>query len=73
MSIKLKYLGHSVTDNGILPDPDIKAILNLPVPKVVSALQSYMNLIGFRCISLYDLTKMGVKFDKTEKHSRVFE
>jgi len=67
---QIKFLGHIVTDKGILPDPDkVKAINEMPIPTNVTKLQSFLGLVGYYrkficdfsriCIGLYDLTKIG--------------
>jgi hypothetical protein len=44
----IKYLGHLVSADGILPDPEkIKAIQHVPIPKNVATLQSFLGLIGY--------------------------
>ena len=71
---EIKYLGHIVSPQGILPDPEkIKSISNMPYPTNVSELQSFLGLIGFYrkfvenfsilCAPLYELTKIGALFE----------
>ena len=81
---QIKFLGHVVTDKGILPDPDkVKAINNIPLPINVTKLQSFLGLVGyyrkfilnFANISalLYNLTRMDVEFEWTDNHTKAVE
>ena len=43
----IKILGHIVSSDGIKPDPDkIKSILNLPVPKNVAEIRSFLGMVN---------------------------
>ena len=45
---KIQYLGHVVTKEGILVDPEkIKAIEDWPVPKDVTDVRSFMGITGY--------------------------
>ena len=45
---KIKFLGHIVTEQGILPDPDkLKAISLLKAPTNVTLLQSFLGLVSY--------------------------
>ena len=81
---KIKFLGHVVTNEGILPDPNkVKAVNNIPLPTNVKKLQSFLGLVGyyrkfvpnFANISsvLYQLTRMDAKFEWTDKHTEAID
>ena len=45
---ELKYLGHVVNTNGILPDPDkVKAIHEMPVPASATELRSFLGICNY--------------------------
>jgi len=69
---ELVYLGHLVSAEGIRPDPKkVKAILEMPVPKDVTGVRSFLGMCGFyrnyvynfakTCQSLYDLTEDSLR------------
>ena len=79
---QIKFLGHIVTDKGILPDPDkVKAINEMPIPTNVTKLQSFLGLVGYYrkficdfsriCCGLYDLTKIGKEYIWTNETNTV--
>ena len=81
---ELVYLGHLVSAEGIRPDPKkVKAILEMPVPKDVTGVRSFLGMCGFyrnyvynfakTCQSLYDLTKDFVKFNWGHTENESFE
>jgi hypothetical protein len=81
---KIKFLGHIVTDQGIMPDPSkVDAINRIPMPVNVSKLQTFLGVTGYyrKFIKeyakianiLYNLTRINVKFDWTEQHTEAFE
>jgi len=42
------YLGHMISENGILPDPaKLSAVKNFPTPKKVKDVQSFIGLAGY--------------------------
>lgn len=44
----IKYLGHLVTDKGIMPDPEkIKAIKEIKLPQTQKQIKSFLGLIGY--------------------------
>ena len=80
---QIQYLGHVITTDGILPDPDkVKAILEMPSPTNLTQLQSFLGLIGYyrkfvpnfaaRCMELYKLTKSKMNYLWTTEHESVF-
>ena len=81
---KIKFLGHVITDAGILPDPDkVKAINSIPAPTNVTKLQSFLGLVGYyrkfipnfanTARPLYNLTRIDANFDWTECHTNAFD
>ena len=69
----IKFLGHIVSDKGILPDPDrVKAISQLKTPTTVKELRSFLGIAGYYrkfipkfakiCSCLYDLTCLDRDF-----------
>ena len=69
-----------MSDKGIQADPEkLKAIVNIPIPKNVSELQSFLGVVGyyrkfvkdFAKISkpLYDLTRLQVKYNWSDTYS----
>src|SRR3569832_2170690 len=42
---EVKFLGYIISSNGIQPDPDrMRVLLNLPLPKTIKQLQSFLGL-----------------------------
>jgi hypothetical protein len=81
---KIQYLGHIISDQGILVDPEkIKAIMNWPTPKNVIDVRSFMGLTGYykRFIEgfskighpITSLQKKGVKFVWSTKCEEIFQ
>ncbi|XP_026327853.1 uncharacterized protein K02A2.6-like [Hyposmocoma kahamanoa] len=80
---KVHYLGYIITKDGLKKAPEkIKAMVEAPVPKNVSELQSFLGLINYyrnfvRNASailspLYELLKKGCKWDWNEVHDTAF-
>ena len=80
---KIQYLGHVVTKEGILVDPEkIKAIEYWSVPKDVTDVRSFMGITGFyrrfidgflRIVNpITSLQKKGKKFDWNQKCEESF-
>jgi len=81
---KLKYLGHIISKEGILPNEDkIKAIRDFPTPENVSDIQSFLGLVGYyrrfipNCSdyskSMSNLLKKGVEFIWNDECQKSFE
>ena len=78
------YLGHIITENGILPDPTkLEAVSNFPTPKKVKDIQSFIGLAGYYrkfienfsriAKPLTKLTKKGEKFLWTLEQQNAFD
>ncbi|PIK53661.1 Retrovirus-related Pol polyprotein from transposon [Apostichopus japonicus] len=70
---EIRYLGHVVSSQGILPDPDkLKAVSEYPTPKTLKELRSFLGLSGYYrkfirnysqiATPLYALTKRNAMF-----------
>ena len=81
---KIQYLGHVVTKEGILVDPEkIREIKDWPVPKDVMDVRSFMGITGYyrRFIEgflrianlLNSLQKKGKKFVWNQKYEERFK
>ena len=80
---EIKYLGHIVNADGILPSPDkLKAIADMLTPDSAARVQSFLGLVGYYrkfipdfaiiCNPLYNLTKINTPFIWTEEHENIF-
>ena len=86
LKLKLKeltFIGHLITDKGIEPDPaKVKAVENMPTPKDVTAVKSFLSFVTYLSkflpklsdISepLRQLTRQGVEFVWTESQESAF-
>ncbi|VDI33759.1 Hypothetical predicted protein [Mytilus galloprovincialis] len=81
---QIKYLGHIVSSDGILPDPDkISAIKDYPIPKRLKDVRAFLGLSGYYrkfikdyakiASPLYALTKKNVDFIWTEQCENAFK
>lgn len=81
---KVKFLGHVISKDGVLPDPDkISAIKEYPVPRSVKDVRAFLGLANyyrkfvkdFAKIAgpLHDLTKKGLKFQWSDACQSAFE
>ena len=45
---KIQYLGHIISEEGILVDPDkIKTLIDWPIPKDITDVRSFMGITGY--------------------------
>ena len=81
---KVEYLGHVVTPDGVIPNPEkVRVVRDFPVPKNLKELRAFMGLAnyyrrfvkGFAHIAnpLNALTKKGVKFVWTQSCADAFD
>lgn len=81
---EIEYLGHLLTDEGLKPcENKVKAIREAPVPKNLTQLKSYLEMINYyskflpnlssELHVLYELTKKGKKFVWSDECDRVFQ
>ena len=81
---KVAYLGHVVTPDGVIPNPEkVRVVRDFPVPKNLKELRTFMGLAnyyrrfvkGFAYIAnpLNALTKKGTKFEWTEACADAFD
>ena len=81
---RVKFLGHIVSDSGILVDPEkIDAVTNWPVPKTVKDIRSFLGLAGyFRkfvkdfsaiALPLTELTQKDKPFTWTDTEQKSFD
>ena len=80
----VEYLGHTVSKNGISPNPNkVKAILNMPAPTTLKEVRSFTGLAGyyrrfipnFAAIGepLYKLTRKNATFNWSTDCQQAFE
>jgi hypothetical protein len=80
----LQFLGHIITNKGILPDPSkIEAIKNYPEPQNLTHLRAFLGLASYyrRFIKdfskvsapLYGLLKKDIKYEWTDERQQVFQ
>ena len=81
---KVEYLGHVVTPEGVMPNPEkVRVVRDFPTPKNIKELRAFMGLAnyyrrfvkGFAHIAspLNALTKKGVKFAWTKACADAFD
>ena len=82
--MKVSFLGHNLTKEGILPDPkNVTKILNWPVPKPVLDVRGILGLGSYYCCfirnfslrmqPLVALTKKDKPFKRTEQCQKTFD
>lgn len=80
---ELKFLGHRISSQGVATDPDkVVAIRDLPVPKNIKQLQTFIGMVGYYAkfipdyaqimTTLNELRKKNVKFIMESKHVQAF-
>jgi Reverse transcriptase (RNA-dependent DNA polymerase)/RNase H-like domain found in reverse transcriptase/Spumavirus aspartic protease (A9) len=80
----LQFLGHIITNKGILPDDSkVEAVKNYPVPQNLTQLRAFLGLASyyrrfikdFSKIStpLYELLKKNIPYDWTDERQQVFQ
>lgn len=81
---QIKYLGHIISSDGIMPDPEkVSAVQEYPVPQSLKDLRAFLGLSGYYrkfvkdyakiSIPLYALTKKGVKYVWTTNCDSAFQ
>eukprot|EP00253_Pinus_taeda_P023407 PITA_23407 len=70
---EIQYLGHVITKDGIVVDPEkIKAIMDWPVPKDVADVQSFMGLAGYYRRFVEGFSKVAFPITSLQKKGRAF-
>ncbi|PIO70406.1 hypothetical protein TELCIR_07740 [Teladorsagia circumcincta] len=81
---EIEFLGHVVDANGTRPSPNkLKAILNMPQPKNLKELESYLGMVQYYgkfvprlatlAAPLNELRKKGVEWQWKEKQAQAFQ
>ena len=71
---KIQYLGHVVTKEGILVDPEkIKAIEEWPVPKDVTDIQSFMGITSYYRRFIEGFSRIANPITSLQKKGKKFE
>lgn len=81
---KLRYLGHLLGDNCVMPDPDrIEQVRAYPTPKNLDEVRSFLGFVGFyrrfipkfahMASPLHALTKADAPWEWTDKHQNAFQ
>jgi len=81
---EVTYLGHIISENGILPDPSkLSAVKNFPTPKKIKDVQSFIGLAGYYRKFIKDFSKIAkpltilmkkdTKFDWIMEQQKAFD
>ena len=81
---RVPYVGHILTDKGVLPDPDkVRAIDELPIPNDIKALQRFLGMVNYLAkfikghsdltAPLRELLHKGIEFLWLPRHTEAFE
>ena len=71
---EIKYLGSIISVNGLRPDPDkIETVLNLPAPKDVSELRSFLGSINYYGKYIHQMDNLRAPLDNLLKSKTKFE
>jgi len=71
---EVTYLGHIISENGILPDPaKLSAVKNFPTPKKVKDVQSFIRLAEYYRKFIKDLSKIAKPLTILTKKNTKFE
>ena len=81
---EVSYLGHRVTEEGLLPDPSLlAAIRDIPPPKTATEVRSFLGLAGYYCryvkgfaaiaAPLHALTRKDALFHWSEDYQAAFD
>eukprot|EP00253_Pinus_taeda_P031671 PITA_31671 len=70
---EIQYLGHVITKEGIVVDPEkIKAIMDWPVPKDVADVRSFMGLAGYYRRFVEGFSKVAFPITSLQKKGKSF-
>eukprot|EP00253_Pinus_taeda_P011976 PITA_11976 len=70
---EIQYLGHVITKEGIAVNPEkIKAIMDWPIPKDVTDVQSFMGLAGYYRIFVKGFSKVAFPITSLQKKGKTF-
>eukprot|EP00253_Pinus_taeda_P006262 PITA_06262 len=70
---EIQYLGHVITKDGIVVDPEkIKAIMEWPVPKDVADVRSFMGLAGYYRRFVEGFSKVAFPITSLQKKGKLF-
>ena len=68
------YLGHIISENGILPDPSkLEAVRNFPTPRKVKDVQSFIGLAGYYRKFIENFSQIAKPLTKLTKKTEIFE
>jgi len=68
------YLGHIITENGILPNPSkLEAVKNFPTPKKIKDIQAFIGLAEYYRKFIEDFSKIAKPLTKLIKKGEIFE
>ena len=68
------YLGHKITENGVLPDPDkIEAVKSYPCPRDVESVQRFLGFAGYYRRFIRDFQKIAMPLTCLTSKKREFK
>jgi hypothetical protein len=74
MSREVKYLGHVLTINGLMPQKDkIEAIMSFKIPKTVKQLQNFLGLAYYYRKFIKDFSKIASPLFRNTEKGKKFE
>lgn len=71
---KIQYLGHIITKEGIVVDPEkIKTIMEWPIPKGVADIRSFMGLAGYYWRFVEGFSRVAYPITSLQKKGKIFK
>lgn len=57
---KVKYLGHILTQEGVMPDPEkVQDIIDFPLPNNVKGVRSFLGIVNWYCRFIPNITEIS--------------
>lgn len=69
---EVKYFGHIITEEGILPDPaKLRAVRNFPIPTKVKEIQAFIGLAGYYRKFIENFSRIAKPYKINEKKRKI--